>query len=218
MMRSLQRIIQKILERILYMPHYIGNNVVYSGKVSGLYNVEFGGKNGMLEGCNFSGKITIGYCTTLGANNIIHGDVTIGKYCQLGFNVALISTNHPISHMTIYINKNLFDGELKKFKTEEKIEIGHDVWIGHNAIVLGGVTVGNGAIIAAGAVVTRDVPPFAIVAGVPAKVIKMRFSDHIVNQIEALQWWDKTDDELEKIKPLFMRDFNIVNDLYAKGD
>ena len=213
-MKSIKLILKKLVEKVLYTPEIFCNGTVISGKIQGLQNVELEGKNGILNGCNFSGKIKIGYATTLGYNNIIHGDIQIGKYCQLGYNVSLISTNHPISHITTYINKNLFDGELKKFKNTEKIYIGHDVWIGHNAIVLSGVNVGNGAIIAAGAVVTKDVPPYSIVAGVPAKVIKKRFSDKIIKQVEALQWWNKDKKELEKMKPLFFKDLSQLSDLY----
>lgn len=72
--------------------------------------------------------------------------------------------------------------------------IGNDVWIGANAIILQGVTIGDGAIIAAGAVVTKDVPPYAIVGGVPAKVIKYRFSDEVILKLLQIKWWDKPEE------------------------
>ena len=214
MIKIIKKQIKKIIEYILYGSETYNNDVVISGRVQGLKNVEFEGKNGLLDGCNFSGNIKLGYATTLGYNNVLHGNIHIGKYCQLGYNISLISSNHPTSYMTTYINKNLFNGELKKLKTLKSIKIGHDVWIGHNAIILGGVTVGNGAIIGAGSVVTTDVPAYSIVAGVPSKVIKMRFKDTIINQIEELKWWDKSKEELEEIKPLFFKDFSKLNDLY----
>jgi serine acetyltransferase len=76
------------------------------------------------------------------------------------------------------------------------------------------VSIGNGAILAAGSVVTKDVAPYSIVAGVPAKELRKRFSDTIINEIEALQWWDKSDEELEKIKTLFFKDFATSNSIY----
>jgi acetyltransferase-like isoleucine patch superfamily enzyme len=190
------------------------DKVTLSGFSRGIQNVTFEGKNAVPDGCNFSGKIKIGYATTLGYRNLLGGTISIGKYCQLGVDVALHATNHPISYMTTYINKNLFDGELKSLKQENVIAIGHDVWIGHGVIIVGNVTVGNGAIIAAGSVVTKDIPPYTIVAGVPAKEIRKRFSDSIIQDIEALQWWDKSEAELEEIKPLFFKDFTNRHSIY----
>lgn len=187
---------------------------VLSGYSRGIQNVNFEGKNAVPDRCNFSGKIKLGYGTTLGYNNFLHGNITIGKYCQLGADVAIHTTNHPTSYLTTYINKNLFEGELKELKEEKKVVIGNDVWIGHNVIIVGNVSIGNGAVLAAGSVVTKDVAPYTIVGGVPAKVIKKRFSDSIINEIEALQWWNKTEDELEKIKPLFFKDFLNRNSIY----
>lgn len=208
---------RKFIKKILY---YFLNvveqrkEVILSGFSRGLQNVTFEGKNAVPDGCNFSGKIKIGYATTLGYRNLLGGTISIGKYCQLGVDVALHATNHPISYMTTYINKNLFDGELKSLKQENVIAIGHDVWLGHGVIIVGNVTVGNGAIIAAGSVITKDVEPYAIVAGVPAKEIRKRFSDTIIKEIETLQWWDKSEQELEKIKPLFFKDFSNRHSIY----
>ncbi|MCA1966383.1 MAG: CatB-related O-acetyltransferase [Flavobacterium sp.] len=190
------------------------DKVTLSGFSRGIQNVTFEGKNAVPDGCNFSGKIKIGYATTLGYRNLLGGTISIGKYCQLGVDVALHATNHPISYMTTYINKNLFEGELKSLKQENVIAIGHDVWIGHGVIIVGNVTVGNGAIIAAGSVVTKDIPPYTIVAGVPAKEVRKRFSDAIIQEIEALQWWDKSEAELEQIKPLFFKDFTNRPSIY----
>lgn len=208
---------RKFIKKILY---YFLNvveqrkEVILSGFSRGLQNVTFEGKNAVPDGCNFSGKIKIGYASTLGYRNLLGGTISIGKYCQLGVDVALHATNHPISFMTTYINQNLFQGELKQLKEENEIIIGHDVWIGHGVIIVGNVNIGNGAIIAAGSVVTKDVAPYAIVAGVPAKEIRKRFSDTIIQEIETLQWWNKSELEIEKIKPLFFKDFSNRNSIY----
>ena len=208
---------RKFIKKIVY--YFLNtvekrDGVTLSGFSRGLQNVTFEGKNAVPDGCNFSGKIKIGYATTLGYRNLLGGTISIGKYCQLGVDVALHATNHPISYMTTYINKNLFDGELKSLKQENVIAIGHDVWLGHGVVIVGNVTVGNGAIIAAGSVITKDVEPYAIVAGVPAKEIRKRFSDTIIQEIETLQWWDKSEQELEKIKPLFFKDFSNRHSIY----
>ncbi|WP_318643164.1 CatB-related O-acetyltransferase [Flavobacterium ardleyense] len=180
---------------------------------SGYMNVIFEGENAVPEGCTFSGKIFLGHRTTLGKNNLLSGNIHIGKYCQLGMNVALHGTNHPISFLSTYINSRLFDG-LSELKSEKHISIGNDVWIGHAAIILGGINIGNGSIIAAGSVVTKDVEPYSIVAGNPAKIIRKRFSENIISEIEQLKWWDKSDEELIKIKPLFFKDFSKIKSIY----
>ncbi|MBS0028835.1 CatB-related O-acetyltransferase [Chitinophaga sp. 2R12] len=82
--------------------------------------------------------------------------------------------------------------------TPAPVTIGNDVWIGLNSSVMGGVTIGNGAIIAAHSVVTKDVPPYAIVGGVPAKIIKYRFSEEVISRMEALKWWDMPEDALKR--------------------
>jgi virginiamycin A acetyltransferase len=190
------------------------NGVTFSGFSRGLQNVTFEGKNGIGEQCNFSGKITIGYGTTLGSNNFFGGDVSVGKYCQIGRDVAIITTNHPINYMSTYINSNLFNGELISLKETKKVTIGHDVWIGHNVIIVGNLTIGDGAILAAGSVITKDVEAYSIVVGVPAKPIKKRFSDSVINEIEQLKWWDLSETELEKIKPLFFKNFENKESIY----
>jgi len=188
--------------------------VQLSGFSRGLQNVIFKGKNAVPDRCNFSGKITIGYATTLGYSNFFHGDIVIGKYCQIGADVAIHTTNHPTSYISTYINANLFNGDLKQLKETKKVTIGNDVWIGHNVIIVGNVTIGNGAVLAAGSVVTKDVLPYTIVAGVPAKLVRKRFSDTIVQEIENLQWWHKSDEELEQLKPLFFKDFANKESIY----
>lgn len=210
---KIRNFIKKIIYYFLNTPEN-KDGVLLSGFSRGLQNVVFEGKNAVPDRCNFAGTIKIGYATTLGYNNFFHGDILIGKYCQIGADVAIHTTNHPTNFMSTYINANLFEGDLKQLKETKKVIIGNDVWIGHNVIIVGGVTIGNGAVLAAGSVVTKDVPPYTIVAGIPSKAIRTRFSDKVIREIEALQWWDKSEAELEKIKPLFFKDFTNRNSIY----
>jgi acetyltransferase-like isoleucine patch superfamily enzyme len=205
--------IKKTLNRLIQGKE-VRNGLVISGYSRGLQNVTFEGKNRIPDRCNFSGKINIGYATTLGYNNFFHGDIIIGKYCQIGADVAIHTTNHPTKYLSTYINKNLFDGELSQLKEVKKATIGHDVWIGHNAIIVGNVSVGNGAVIASGSVVTKDVPPYSIVVGVPAAPLRKRFSDAVIEEIEALKWWNMSKEELEKHKPLFFKDLSRSVSIY----
>lgn len=182
--------------------------------IVGFKNVFFEGKNIVPENCKFFGKVSIGYKSTLGSNNYFHGNISIGKYCQLGSHVSIHSTSHPLNYLTTYVNRNLFDGELTNLKIVGTTVIGHDVWIGHGAIILGNIKIGNGAIIGAGAVVNKDVKPFSVVAGVPAKIIRMRFHENIVKEIEDLCWWDLSESDLGALKNLFFKDFSDKNSIY----
>lgn len=184
------------------------NGVNISREVVGVNSIKCEGTAGIPSYCTFSGKISIGNNTTLGIHNYMAGDIEIGAY------VAIHSTNHPISYLTTYINHRLLNGELSTLKRSKKIKIGHGVWIGHGCIILGGVTVGNGAIIAAGSVITKDVPPYAIVGGNPAKIIKYRFDENIRMEIEALKWHNMNQDELLEIKHLFFTDFAHAESIY----
>jgi len=134
----------------------------------------------------------------------------IGKFCSVacGAKFLFTSGNHRLSSLSTYSFPIFFeewDLDSKSitdaWDNKGDIVIGNDVWIGFEAVILSGVTVGDGAIIGARAVVTKDVPPYTIVGGVPAKPIRKRFSDEVIEKLETLRWWDWPRERIEKNIP-----------------
>jgi acetyltransferase-like isoleucine patch superfamily enzyme len=147
-----------------------------------------------------------------------HGFVaraTIGAFCAFGARNAINPFNHPTDWLSIcefQYHPRSFDWvpEYNNFARLERtpemfqhVMIGNDVWTGHNVNIMPGVNVGDGAVIGAGSVVTKDVPPYAIVAGVPAQVRRMRFSDPVIERLLKLKWWEL---ELSDLSGLPVRD------------
>jgi phosphonate metabolism protein (transferase hexapeptide repeat family) len=131
----------------------------------------------------------------------------IGKFCAIASGARVNALEHPIErvsqHKMTYRANEFFlgaklDGEFREGRQAKTVEIGHDVWIGHGAVIMPGVKIGHGAVVAASAVVTRDVAPYAIVAGVPARFLKWRFDEKISRRIMELGWWDWDHDRLAK--------------------
>lgn len=213
----IKKILTKLIKRFNRNKGIISaeyGDVYFNKPVSGIEKAIFEGNNAVGSFSEFRGNIEIGYATTIGIHNIIAGDVTIGKYCQLAPYVSINTYNHPQSHITTYINHRLLDGIMSNYKTSKKTFIGNDVWIGKNVIILDNVKIGNGAIIAAGSVVTKDIPPYHIAAGVPAKIIKKRFPDNIIKELEELKWWDMNETELKNIESLFHKDLTNKDSIY----
>jgi len=136
------------------------------------------------------------YSYTAGHNQINYA--TIGKFVSIATYVRINPGNHPTyqriaQHHFTYRGSDYDLGEndetIFEWRRAQHVTIGHDVWIGHNAVIMPGVTLGNGAVVGSASVVTKDVPPYAIVAGVAAKQIGSRFSDALIERIERSQWW-----------------------------
>lgn len=166
---------------------------------------------------SFSQGLALGFCsnihvpileeikgqyTTVGAYTYSYSvlrNIRVGNYCSIGNEIIFSPGVHPTSWFTSH---TFFEGNeaypFRPFTNPTKacpmdpapIHVGHDVWIGSRAIIMGGLTIGNGAIIGSGAVVTKDVPPYAIVGGVPARVIRYRFAPEVIAKLEASRWWE----------------------------
>lgn len=137
---------------------------------------------------------------------INHDRLIIGKFCSIacGAKFLFTSANHTMKSLSTYPFSLFFEqwgldkaNVADAWDNKGDITIGNDVWIGYEAVVMSGVTIGDGAIVAARAVVTKDVPPYTIVGGVPAKPIRRRFSVDTTEKLLKLKWWDWTDDKIE---------------------
>lgn len=124
--------------------------------------------------------------------------VTMGKFCSIASDVYMGLGRHPLNLRSTYpgFYKNsqgyykVAPEYISDFPEYEQIVVGNDVWVGTRAMVMDGVTIGDGAVVAAGAVVTKDIPPYAIVGGVPAKIIRFRFSQDKIDSLLRSQWWN----------------------------
>lgn len=150
-----------------------------------------------LLGCNI-GKYTI---INRGCSLVY---TTIGNFSSLAGYIQLGAGRHPLNYIStseIFYHKNSLTNLWVKpidFTGNLPITIGSDVWIGSQAFVMGGVKIGHGAVVGSRSVVTKDVPPYAIVAGVPAKIIKYRFSEDVIERLLEIKWWDFDDEEIQK--------------------
>lgn len=166
------------------------------------------------------GARTILQEVTLGDYSYVVNDsqityATIGKFCSIAAMTRINPGNHPMHRATqahfTYRASAYFPGEADEseffdWRRSYHVTMGHDIWIGHGAIILPGRSIGTGAVIAAGAVVTKDVPGYTIVGGNPARIIRRRFPENISERLMALAWWDWSHEQLRAALPDFQHE------------
>jgi acetyltransferase-like isoleucine patch superfamily enzyme len=150
----------------------------------------------------------------------------VGNFTAIGRNTNIGLGQHPtnyISTQNIFYKKNNLNNKwVSEINFPRKITIiGNDVWVGINVIIMDGVKIGDGAVIGAGSIVTKDIPPYAIAVGVPAKVVKYRFTDEVIVELLRIKWWSFSDDQISKFVEIFrienlslsdLKRFNISNE------
>jgi acetyltransferase-like isoleucine patch superfamily enzyme len=142
-------------------------------------------------GCEFVGNVRIGYRSY--ANNSLFRNVDVGRFCSIGRRCSIGAAKHDIRALTTHPF-----GATEEFQAGPKTEIGHDVWIGDNVVITAGVKIGTGAVIGAGAIVTKDVPPYAIMAGVPARILRQRFDELTSRRLLQSRWWEYGDTMVDR--------------------
>jgi acetyltransferase-like isoleucine patch superfamily enzyme len=178
-----------------------------------LGNCVFEGKN-RIGAHNYLNTVKMGLFSNMGDRNQF-SNTRIGRFCSFGSNISLINSDHPLdavsTHHVFYKSADHRHSFNEDFQFDDHIVrddglsllVGNDVWIGDHVIIKGGIHIADGAVVGMGAVVTKDVPPYAIVAGNPARIIRYRFEPSVIEQFLTTKWWDWPTDRIEEKAALF---------------
>lgn len=175
------------------------NCKIYSKDIS--FNIKLEEKVRIYKDVYIDKNVNIGKYSYISSGTKIYCNTKIGAFCSIGPNVTIgpgnhdynLFTTHPILYDRSW-NKNILENN----SINKKTIIGNDVWIGCNALILNGIMIGDGAVIGAGTIVTKDIPPYAIVIGNPGKIIKYRFNKGVINKLISEKWWEKELNEILK--------------------
>lgn len=196
---------QKIYDGVKTVNCEFGNNITI-GEDSFLLNCKLGNFV-QINRRNIIENVFLGDYSYTGANSVLKQAI-VGKFCSISWNVSATGnvhnyekiSSHPFSQL-----KSFGIVESDTILDNKKINIGNDVWIAANVVILPGISIGDGAVIGGGSVVTKSVPPYAVVVGNPAKVIKYRFEDEIIDMLLQSKWWDFPQEIIRINRSLFQQ-------------
>lgn len=190
--------------------------------------VKFEGRNVLNKGVSFRGYL--GYGSYIGNDSYLNA--IVGRYCSISSNVCTVSGTHPTSGFVSthpcffstkkqagfsYVAVDKFTEDIYVDSHNHLVKIGNDVWIGCNVLIMPGVNIGDGSIVASGALVTKDVPDYSIVAGVPAKVIKKRFTEEQIELLKRIQWWNKPEEWIKNNADNFSEVERFIKEARKEG-
>ena len=165
------------------------------------------------------GNVYVGDHTNINGPCYLSGNVAIGKWCAIAHELRVRSSNHAVEYPNMQAKLNVRYGFVDVHGVEKgAVYVGNACWLGDRVTVLSGVNIGDGAIIGAGAVVTKDVPPFSIAVGNPARVIKQRFEDEVIEALLEIEWWHWSDARIGRNKLFFetnLTELKSENDVHA---
>jgi acetyltransferase-like isoleucine patch superfamily enzyme len=204
MVSGIVKMLKKLLIYLYYKISLYNKNVVFKGFPDLDRKVVFEGFNAIYGGAAVKQSF-IGRGTYIGHDSKVL-NTHIGRYCTIADNVRVSLGKHPSDTFVsvhpaffsiakqggfTYVDHTKFKEHVNARNSSYHVEIGNDVWIANNVLVMDGITIGDGAIIAAGSIVTKDVAPYAIVGGIPAKLIRYRFSPDEIIKLQEIKWWAK---------------------------
>ncbi|HDR4707876.1 TPA: CatB-related O-acetyltransferase [Bacillus paranthracis] len=204
----------KVLMRFIFLNYKHRSAIIRSFQVDSKLKISKGAR--INKGVIIGENVSIDEYSYINDNSIVFNS-NIGKFCSISYNCMIGLPNHPIRHIStspfLYSDNNVLNISRSFEELNSQTLIGNDVWIGAQVIIMRGVSIGNGAIIGAGSVVTKDVPPYAIAVGNPAKVIKYRFEQKQIEFLENFRYWDKYNVPNEQLAHLVLSEEKWIENI-----